>query len=234
MSISRLRDPSTRPHQVSDDLESFFWVLLHRVVKCRNSKGRSFKQQMRDVFDQHTEMDHSGIVKGGQGKLYCLYDVELGKGTVQMLVKTPCRKIIEKLRVLFHNFYHFVEVKYNLSEYSDDDEREQKATRVREVTKILSSSKWILEMINRQLSSKWDVDDDSSLHKTVLCLNSAASRDRRKRKAEDSSEEKMTFNQRRKGRLPPRSTGSSGDTGTNSHPHSRSGIHGSKATSRDR
>ncbi|KAI0274349.1 hypothetical protein BGY98DRAFT_920846, partial [Russula aff. rugulosa BPL654] len=26
ISISRLRDPSTRPHQVSDDLESFFWV----------------------------------------------------------------------------------------------------------------------------------------------------------------------------------------------------------------
>ena len=212
MSISRLRDPSIRPHQVSDDLESFFWVLLHQVVKCRNSKGRSIKEKMRNVFDQHTEMDHSGIVKGGQGKLYCLYNVELGEGTVRTLVKTPCRKIIERLRVLFHDFYHFVEVNYNLSEDSDEDEREKEATRVREVTKNLSSSKWILEMINRHLASKWDADDDSSLLKTVLRPNSAASRDRRKREAEDSSEEKMTFNQRRKGRLPPRSTESSGNT----------------------
>ncbi|KAH9992533.1 hypothetical protein BJV74DRAFT_771667, partial [Russula compacta] len=33
ISITRLRDPLTGPHEVSDDLESFFWVLLYLVVK---------------------------------------------------------------------------------------------------------------------------------------------------------------------------------------------------------
>ena len=72
------------------------------------------------------------------------------------------------------------------------------------------------------------MDDDGSLHKTVLRPDSAASRNRRKRKAEDINEEKMTFNQRRRGPLPPRSTAPSKNTvwsqGTHSNSHSRSGT----------
>ncbi|KAI0247320.1 kinase-like domain-containing protein, partial [Lactifluus subvellereus] len=33
ISIARLLDPWSRPHEVSDDLESFFWVLLYEVVR---------------------------------------------------------------------------------------------------------------------------------------------------------------------------------------------------------
>ncbi|KAF8482279.1 hypothetical protein F5888DRAFT_1598029, partial [Russula emetica] len=51
ISISRLRDPSTRAHQVSDDLESFFWVLLYLVVKCRNITGEDLSENMKGVFD---------------------------------------------------------------------------------------------------------------------------------------------------------------------------------------
>ncbi|KAI0256261.1 hypothetical protein BJV78DRAFT_1151039 [Lactifluus subvellereus] len=68
-------------------------------------------------------------------------------------------------------------------------EREQDP-RVREATR------------NSALPSGWDVDDDGSLYKTELRPNPSASRDRRKRKAADS-DDGMTFNQRRKGRLPP-------------------------------
>jgi hypothetical protein len=84
-----------------------------------------------------------------------------------------------------------------------------------------------LEMISRHLSSEWDVDDDGSLHKTMLRPDSAASRDRRKRKAEDGNEE-MTDHKRRIGRLPPPSTEPSRDSlwsqGTYSHPHTPSGT----------
>ena len=173
---------------------------------------------MKNVFDQHTNVDRNGNVTGGKGKHNCLHNLELGRGIVRKLVKTPCRDIIEELRAFFRDFYLSVDVAPDQSEDSDpggsltgkakqeQDFRFQQTTRVLEATKNINLSKWMLEMINGHLSSKWDVDDDSSLHKTALRPDSAASRNRRKRKAEDSNEEKMTFNQRRKNRLPPRST----------------------------
>ncbi|KAH9960896.1 hypothetical protein BC827DRAFT_1097620, partial [Russula dissimulans] len=53
ISISRLCDPSSRPHEVSDDLESFFWVLLYEVVKCRNVRGVNLSKKLQGVFDQY-------------------------------------------------------------------------------------------------------------------------------------------------------------------------------------
>ena len=50
--------------------------------------------------------------------------------------------------------------------------------------------------VNLPEPSEWDVDDDGSLHKTMLHPDSAASRDRRKRKAENRKE-KMTDHKRR-------------------------------------
>jgi hypothetical protein len=58
--------------EVWDDLEPFFLVLLYQVVKCRNSKGLGLEGQMRNVFDQQTEMDYNGTVAGGKGMLFCL------------------------------------------------------------------------------------------------------------------------------------------------------------------
>ena len=205
-------------------------MLLYQVVKCRNSKGLGLEEQMRNVFDQHTEMYHNGIITGGKGKLFCLRDGELNLSVVYNLVKTPCRDIIEDLRTLFHDFYLHIPA----HETRDSDAllvyeaKRKRDSRVQEATKNLSSSLWILGMIDSYLSSKWDVDDDGSLNKVVLRPDSAASRDRRKRKAEDNNEEKMTYTQRRKGRLPLRSTAPSRNTvwsqGTHSHSHSRSGT----------
>jgi hypothetical protein len=198
---------------------------------------------MRNVFDQHTEMDHDGIVTGGNGKVLCLLDLDINKKTVQNLVKTPCGKIIEDLRALFRDFYHYsVDVAPNLSAVPEPDGSSTGAAlylRGQEATEKLSSSKWILEMIDAQLSFKWDVDDDGSLHKTMLRPDSAASRDRRKRKAVDSNEEKMTDNKRRRGRLPPPSTEPSRDTlwsqGTySSSPHTPGTLPGTSSRSATR
>lgn len=147
-------------------------MLLYQVVKCRNLKGLKLEEQMREVFDQQTEMDHNGDVRGGRGKLMCLYEVELDGITVGMLVKTPCRKIIKKLRTLFYAFYRSAEEEPDSSSTDEDergrDLRVQEAIQSQKVAKKLSSSEWILEMINRYLSSEWDVDDDGSLHKTRI------------------------------------------------------------------
>ncbi|KAH9017104.1 hypothetical protein EDB83DRAFT_2271270, partial [Lactarius deliciosus] len=72
ISIARLRDPSMRPHEVSDDLESFFWVLLYMVIKCRSVGKIDLSQDMQNVFDQSEDMDDDGIIRGGRGKLNCL------------------------------------------------------------------------------------------------------------------------------------------------------------------
>ena len=185
---------------------------------------------MRNVFDQHTEMDHNGVVTGGKGKLFCLRDGELNLSVVYNLVKTPCRDIIEDLRTLFHDFYLHIPA----HETRDPDAllvyeaKRKRDSRVQDATKNLSSSGWVLETINRYLSSEWDVNDDGNLHKTVLRPDSAASRNRRKRKALDSNEEQMTLAQQHRGRVPRRSAEPSRDTvwsqGTHSHSQSRSGT----------
>jgi len=148
----------------------------------------------------------------------CLHNEKFDKTIIRTFVQTPCRKIIEKLRSLFRDVNYF-------GGGSDDSVFE---TIRQEATEKLRSSEWILEMINEHLSSEWDVNDDGSLHKTVLRPDLAASRSRCKRKAEDNNDEKMTFDQRCKGRLPPCSTAPSRDAvwtqGTHSISHSRSGA----------
>jgi hypothetical protein len=69
ISTARLLDPSAEPHRLSDDLESFFWVLLYEVFRCCKDGSLS---DMQNVFDQFTNMDGKGIIKGGKGKLSCL------------------------------------------------------------------------------------------------------------------------------------------------------------------
>ncbi|KAH8998184.1 hypothetical protein EDB92DRAFT_1337114 [Lactarius akahatsu] len=105
ISIARLRNPSMRPHEVSDDLESFFWVLLYMVVKCRSVGKIDLSQDMQSVFDQSEDMDDDGIIRGGRGKLHCLRQGVLGPRIVRGFVQTPCKNIIEDLRSLFNNLY---------------------------------------------------------------------------------------------------------------------------------
>ncbi|KAH9001663.1 hypothetical protein EDB92DRAFT_1788359, partial [Lactarius akahatsu] len=45
--IARLRDPSTRSHEVSDNLGSFFWILLYLVVKCGNPEKALSKENTK-------------------------------------------------------------------------------------------------------------------------------------------------------------------------------------------
>jgi hypothetical protein len=122
------------------------------------------------------------------------------------LVQTPCKDIIEDFRALFHDFYLYVPTAPNVSlktKLTYEAKREQdpqfKIARER-----IGSSRWILDMMNGHLAYDWNVDDDSSLHMTVLHPDSVASMNHRKRKASDSrDDEDEDFNRRRNVRLPP-------------------------------
>ncbi|KAH9017101.1 hypothetical protein EDB83DRAFT_191348 [Lactarius deliciosus] len=209
ISIARLRDPSTRPHEVSDDLESFFWVLLYLVAKCRSGKI-DLSQEMQNVFDQSDDMEDDGTIRGGRGKLHCLRQAELSPSMIEDLVETPCKDIIEDLRSLFNNLYRHIDpradtapsVKSRIKSKQDRDER------VQDALKKLRSSEEVLRIIKKyldpSLDSSWDVNNDGSLYKVKFRLDPAMSRNHRKRKAGDDSEK--DFNERRRGRFPPSST----------------------------
>ncbi|KAH8984957.1 hypothetical protein EDB92DRAFT_1459802 [Lactarius akahatsu] len=204
ISIARLQEPSTRPHEVSDDLESFFWVLLYLVAKCRGPENVS--NQLQNVFDQNDDMDDDGIIRGGRGKLYCLRQAALDPMTIEDLVKTPCKNIIEELRSLFNNLYRHVQP---LADITPSTQLSIKAKRdrdesVQDAVKKLRSSEEVLSIINEHLKSRWDVDNDGSLYKVKFRPDPATSRNRRKRKAEDDGGKDL--NERRRGRFPPSST----------------------------
>ena len=226
-----MRDPSSRPHEVSDDLESFFWVLLYLVAKCRNPRAINLVGQMKAVFDHHTDMDRTGMVTGGEEKLVCVRDGKLDRALIRDLVRTPCSGIIEDFRALFRDFYLYepsmtdISPESRLSLEADREEDPQ----YKHAREKLSSSRWVLDMINGHLARQWNVDDDGSLRTTVLHPDSVASRDLRKRKAPDSKDdEEENFNQRRKGRLPPLTSMNSKSSGdslwSQRGPHIRSGT----------
>lgn len=103
MSVARLVDPWSRPHELSDDLESFFWVLMYEVVRYRNDQFRGLLEGIRQVFDQQSESDKAGMVWGGCGKLTCLANARFSQRTIEYLVHTPCSAITEEMRSLFND-----------------------------------------------------------------------------------------------------------------------------------
>ena len=65
ISVARLLDPWSTPHQISDDLESFFWVLLYQVVRGRD-ETKAYRRDMAYVFDQYESVkgNTQGVEKG--------------------------------------------------------------------------------------------------------------------------------------------------------------------------
>ncbi|KAH9954087.1 hypothetical protein BC827DRAFT_1244831 [Russula dissimulans] len=197
ISIARLRDPSIRPHEPSDDLESFFWVLLYEIVKCRSAQTKHLFEGMQKVFDQDTGLGRDGIVRGGDGKLICLAGILFGPTALDFLVSTPCKGILEQLRSLFRDFYLHVPSTTDI----DMDPKQEETIEVKR-----ENDPRVQESREKLRSSEWDVDDDGSLSTAQFRLDPSGSKNRRKRKALDDVDEKGTYNGKRKWRLPPKMT----------------------------
>ena len=195
-----------RPHELSDDLESFFWVLLYEIVKCRSTQTTDLVEEMQKVFDQDTGLGRDGVVRGGSGKLVCLASLHFDPTALDDFVRTPCRAILEDLRSLFRDFYLHVPTKIDIGpkQHRRIEANRENDPRVRESRDKLRSSKWVLTLINEHLASAWDVDNDGSLYTTEFRLDPSGSKIRRKRKAPDDVDEKGTYNSMIKGRLPPK------------------------------
>ena len=160
-----MRDPSSRPHEVSDDLESFFWVLLYLVAKYRKVRAKPLVDDMRKVFDHHEDMGCTCLVAGGLGKLGCVRDWYLDKSMVRALARSPCKDIIEDFRAIFLNFYlHLSKVPHvDLEEQLEEEAKRDQDPQVRDAREKLSSSRWVLDMINGHLAIQRSEEHTSEL-----------------------------------------------------------------------
>ncbi|KAI0292369.1 hypothetical protein B0F90DRAFT_278101 [Multifurca ochricompacta] len=220
ISISRLREPRYTAHEVSDDLESFFWVLLYQIARCRNILKIDVSNDMQQVFDDYTKLSHDRLVRGGRGKLICLIGVHLPRGivedlltTAEELINTPCVELVEELRSLFHDYYLYLMPQLGSSRRAqlEIEKKRQGDSRVKEAQEKLRSSEFVLSIMNKYLASKWDIEDDGSLDKAEMGHDASKSRDRRKRKAEDISSGEKNSDQIRRWMLPPSSIQPSSD-----------------------
>src|SRR6266850_3915382 len=223
ISVARLLDPRSTPHQISDDLESFFWVLLYQIVRGRDEK-KEFRQAMVDLFDQYESVKRNRS-RGGKGKLNVLGGKVLSSRTIMGLTfKTPCSAMIEDLRALFNDFYLFVDYWEGPRPEVDAmyEEMREENPRVQEARKKLQSSDAFLAILEKYLGSGWDVNNDGSLDTSDPLRDHSASRNRRKRPASDS-DDGSNFHQHRRNRMPPKSIEKRSRNGLSSQTHSSHG-----------
>ena len=160
---------------------------------------------MQLVFDQHTRADRAGHVRGGHGKLFCVGGSKFSRGLIRNFVKTPCRDIVEELRSLFYDLYLHTEAGEIPSEVqSSIEEDRMQDPRVKRAREMLRTSDVFIGIIEKYLKTEWDIDNDGSLDLTEPRVDPSASRNRRKRKAEDYDSSELNVHLKRIGRMPPK------------------------------
>ena len=223
LSIARIKDPRSRPHALRHDLESFFWVLMYEVVHYRDCESLFSEQGIQNVFGRPTGLfDSPGI-----GKLCCVFDGAFGSFRMEILVKTPCRKIIEEMRSLFGSLYANFDMAISIPSpgQSTDEEGTGRGSLAREAREKLRTSDAFLAILEKHLQSEWDIDDDGSLDRPDLQPDGSASRKCLKRKAgnRSDSDSEENIHVRRIGRYPPSTEESaSGDSCRTCYPSSDS------------
>jgi hypothetical protein len=162
---------------------------MYVVVRYRSPKAEEFKEVMQLVFDQHSAPDDGGLVTGGDGKLLCLHNYKLSMKFIRGLVKTPCRKIIEEVRFLFQDLYRHRDAEGDLSDAgssTEEDESREQDQRGIDAREKLRISDAFLAIIEKHLGSEWDATNHGSRVSADPQPDHSASRNRRKRKAEEN------------------------------------------------
>ena len=211
LSIGRLGKPRARPHALSDDLESFFWVLLYEVICYRDCESLYSEQNIQQVFGRPSGYFDSPEM----GKLNCIFNLRLSSLFVEILVKTPCRNIIEEMRSLFCGLYTAFEMDFPEQSSDEEDTGRGPPAILSKTRKKLRTSDAFLAILENHLRSDWDIDDDGSLDRPELQPDGSSSRRLLKRKTDDrsdSSEENIHV--RRIGRYPPSTEESASNEGS--------------------
>jgi len=155
------------------------------------------EDSMKHVFDWHSEPDKAGFVMGGDGKLTCVGGSKFSTSIIETLVETPCCAIIEEMRSVLHDLYLYMEAVDIIACIQRISEKRKNDSRVEHAREKLQTSDVFLAIMEKYLTSEWDIDDDGSIDLTEPQRDPATSRKRRKRKADDSGDEEENWHVRR-------------------------------------
>ncbi|KAI9512276.1 hypothetical protein F5148DRAFT_1146163 [Russula earlei] len=198
--------PATQSHGLPDDLESFYWVLLYMVMKYQHPKFKDISQDMQDVFDGYRYTGHNHVAQGDKGKLLFLDTRVLSPTFIKQKIRSlPCREIIEGLRTIFQDLYHGSNVHLELCKLQEEEPDEKTL----EACKKLSSSEWVLTLIEGRLkSNKWP-NADGSLYKSFLGHDPMRSSCKHKAQDSTAAKEHEMSNKMHRGLFPPSGPSSS-------------------------
>ncbi|KAI0042694.1 hypothetical protein FA95DRAFT_539662 [Auriscalpium vulgare] len=104
MSGLRLANPA-KPHELSDDLESFVHVLTYNLVLYRPMDNDRISEDVRTVFEGYSVRAKDKVIVGGGGKVSFFGNTILRNGMFRDALPGPCANVVEELRSLFAPFY---------------------------------------------------------------------------------------------------------------------------------
>ncbi|KAI0046128.1 hypothetical protein FA95DRAFT_1607126 [Auriscalpium vulgare] len=104
MSGLRLANPA-KPHELSDDLESFVHVLTYNLVLYRPMGNDTVSSNVRFVFDDYSVRKRDKVAVGGDGKVSFFGNTILRNSMFRDALPDPCATVVEELRNLFAPFY---------------------------------------------------------------------------------------------------------------------------------
>ncbi|KAI0273356.1 hypothetical protein BC834DRAFT_204192 [Gloeopeniophorella convolvens] len=209
ISTGLLIRPSSKFHELSDDLESFFWVLIYQLFRFRipsEAMTAVYLPQVQFIFNQCCPSEK--VATGGIGKRQFLAGTS-GPYTLSLFVKTRCLDIVKEIHALFRSAYHLTTAVANKDvDHVIEDYRARDPT-VQQALQKLRSSKALLDIINKHLASPWGVANDGSLALPSTDPTSPSAKQLKRKGAPDTSsgsDEHRSARKRRKGYLPPGSS----------------------------
>ncbi|VDC07972.1 unnamed protein product [Peniophora sp. CBMAI 1063] len=138
LSVALLSQPNTKAHELSDDLESFFWVLLYVVLRYRYgpaawadpSHDKDFQSYMLKLFEWRN-WESDGTCYGGEPKSHFLAeqmghlkrsDIRHLRDALNHKIPRPLRDLILQLRTDWDGFYKLMRAHEDADSDSDDAE----------------------------------------------------------------------------------------------------------------
>ncbi|KAH9482222.1 hypothetical protein JR316_0004319 [Psilocybe cubensis] len=146
-------------HSLSDDMESFFWVLFYQVLLyTRHSKsGEELEQLLQSLFDDAAKGDN-GMV-GGQVKMWAL-QIACNPSSIRRFTKfdrVELEKVLHELGYLFNS-------PYVLSE-QEDEERKAQNSKVKVVETEVSKPAFSDDEDDPDDDDDDDAEDDEDSNK---------------------------------------------------------------------
>ena len=112
MSVNRLFKQAKLKAEVSDDLESFYYVILYYAVRYLRSNISDVAALIERLFDEYQSVEGAYVV--GIGKLYAIEDklgsrISFADFGNRLRFSSPLDKVLSAMHAVFHSLYEVEE-----------------------------------------------------------------------------------------------------------------------------